>query len=238
MSEQWYLHKDGKQYGPYTCEELSAFAREGRVTPEDSVWNSETVAWAPAAEVAGLMPNVPVDWLQEGETPSRVIPPSTPNGEELLGFIPVLKKKTGLFSTKTYTLAVTNRRLIFAELTDKMIQAAAVEAHEASEGKGMLARMQDVATSQQRIYSRYYNLTAEEILRENPENFALNNDEVKNVRMNIGSFYRDRNNIGNKRGDTMVIQTTREKIELTFYYNNRTDEAKKVLWRAFGNKVK
>ena len=76
---------------------------------------------------------------------------------------------------------MTNRCLIFAELTAKMIQAA-VEAHEASEGKGMLARIKDVVTSQQRIYSRYYNLTAEEILRENPENFALNNDEVKKVR--------------------------------------------------------
>lgn len=235
MSKQWFLHKDGKQYGPYTWEELTAFAREGRVTPGDSVWNSGMAAWVPAAAVAGLIPNAPEDGPQGGEAPSRAIPPSNPDGEELLGFIPALKKKTGLFRTKTYTLVVTNRRLIFAELTNKMMQAAVAEANEASKGKGMLARMKEAATSQQRIYSRYYNLTAEEILRENPENFALNNDEVKKVRMHIGDFYADQ---GNKQSDTMVIQTTREKIKLVFHYDNSTAEARKVLWRAFGNKVK
>jgi len=241
MSEQWYLHKEGNQYGPYSWEELTAFAREGRVEPGDNVWNSTMAAWAPAAAVAGLIPRAFVGGPQGGDAPSRVAPPSTPGGEEVLDFIPALKKKTGLFSSKTYTLVVTNRRLIFAELTNKMLDEAAAESREAykeaTKGKGWLARLRyglgEALSSDQRIYNRYYSLTGEQILRENPANFAPNNDEVKKVRINM---YRDVTHPYSKGSDEMMIQTTRGKIKLTFY--GAAGGAEKTLQRTLGKKVK
>jgi len=76
-------------------------------------------------------------------------------------------------------------------------------------------------------------LTGEQILRENPANFALNNDEVKKVRINMD---RDVYNPYRQGSDSMMIQTTREKLKLTFYYS--AAEAKKTLQRTLGNKVK
>ncbi len=231
MTEQWYLHKDGKQYGPYTWEELAAFAREERVLPDDSVWSSSTAGWVAAREVAGL-----ITPLSAAAPQGEKAPDQTPErGEEILGLIPALKKKTGLFSSKMYTLVVTERRLIFAELTGKMMQTAVAEANEASRGKGFFARMKETATSQQRIYEGYLRRTGEEILRENPENFAVENSEIKTVRVRLGHYHVDREN---RQSDELIIQTAQGKIKLFFHYDNRTGEAKKVLWCALGERVK
>lgn len=235
MAEQWYISKEGKQYGPYSWEELTAFAGEGRIGPEDNIWNSSMAAWRPAGEVPGLLPAAFAAFVEGSpgeEGPSSGV--RFAQEEEILGIIPALNRRTGLFSVKTYTLIVTNRRLIFALLTSKMMQAAVAEANEASKGKGMLARMKEALTSQQRIYSRYYNMTGEEILRENPENFAVNNDEIKTVKIHIGHFYEAEG----KKNDTMVILTAREKLNFSFHYDGATGEAKKILWRALGNRVK
>lgn len=234
MSEQWYLHKEGNQYGPYTWEELSSFAREGRVMPGDSVWHSGMAGWAPVQEVAGLMSSPTVE-KQPGEAAFPGESRTRAGSEELLGTIPALNKKVGLIRTKTYTLVVTNKQLILAELTNKMLQAAAAEANEQSKGKGISARMKEVAVSRQRICDRYHHMAPQHILRENADNFAVNNDEVKTVRMHIGTFYGDQRN---RAKDRMVIHTTREKITLTFHYDHATGDAKKILWRALGNKVK
>ncbi len=236
MFTEWFLHKDGSQYGPYTWEQLCAFAREGRVQPGDTVWNGEIVKWTPAREVHGLLSQETVEEQKEEGTPH---PLSGGDGEDLLGIIPALNKQVGILKSKMYTLVVTNRRLIFAELTNKMLQAAASEANEQSKGKGIFSRMKDVYTSPQRVYSRYQNMAVEEILRETPGNFAVNNNEVKAVRISHVRIPRGHyiNERGNRDKGSMLIRTTREKIKLTFQYNNSAD-AKKSLWRALGNIVK
>ena len=233
MSTEWFLHKEGSQFGPYTWDQLCAFAREGRVQPGDNVWNSGMAAWASAQEVTGLLTQKPVDEQKEEGAP-KFLPGA--DGEELLGFIPAINKKVSLFRSKTYTIVVTNRRLIFAELTNKMLKEAAAKAVEDSKGKGFFTRMKETATSQQHVYGNYTNMTPAEIVAENPDNFAISNDEVKSVKIRIGSFVVNENQ--NQESDRMIIHTTREKMKLTFHYHGATGEAKKVLWRALGNKVK
>jgi len=232
MSTEWFLHKDGSQYGPYSWEQLCEFGREGRLQPGDNLWNSGMTGWIPAQEVEGLLQQQPMEGQREESAPGPM-----PGGgdEDFLGTIPALRKKVSFFSSKMYTLVVTNKRLIFAELTNQILSAAAAEANEESKGKGFFTRMKEAATSQQRVYRRYQNMTPEEILRETQGNFVINNNEVKSVKMYHGHYIDDN---GQQDKDTMIMRTAREKIKFTFQYSGATAEAKKILWRALGNIVK
>jgi hypothetical protein len=55
MSEQWYLNRNGHQYGPYTRDEFSSFVRSGWVMPNDYVWHSGMTEWTKAEHVEGLI---------------------------------------------------------------------------------------------------------------------------------------------------------------------------------------
>lgn len=231
MSTEWFLHKEGSQFGPYTWDQLCTFAREGRVQPGDNVWNSSMTAWAPAQEVAGLIPQQPLGEQKEDGTPRAQV---GADGEEILGFVPAVTKKTGLLRSKTYTIVVTNKRLIFAELTNEMLKEAASQAIEETKGKGLFARMKETAASQQRVYGNYTNMAPAEILVQNRDNFAIGNDEIKTVKVSIGHMIDD----GHQDSDRMFINTSREKMKLRFNYHGGTGAAKKILWRALGKKVK
>ena len=54
MGDEWYVARDGEQYGPFTPEQMSAGVREGQLRREDLVWCAGMPEWQPASEVAGL----------------------------------------------------------------------------------------------------------------------------------------------------------------------------------------
>ena len=51
--EQWYCYRGGQQYGPVSQAELTRWAREGRIGPNDYVWTEGMADWAAAATVLG-----------------------------------------------------------------------------------------------------------------------------------------------------------------------------------------
>jgi len=55
ISLPWHLSRGGESFGPYTWDEMLSFATDGRIQPEDLVWNSSMTEWAKARDVAGLM---------------------------------------------------------------------------------------------------------------------------------------------------------------------------------------
>lgn len=56
MSDQWFVHSNGEQMGPYTGEQLVQYAQEGSITAETMVWADGMAEWAPASQVPGLIP--------------------------------------------------------------------------------------------------------------------------------------------------------------------------------------
>ncbi len=54
MAEQWYLARDDQQFGPYTLEQMKEFAREGRLLPQDLVWNEGLSEWVAASKIPEL----------------------------------------------------------------------------------------------------------------------------------------------------------------------------------------
>jgi hypothetical protein len=63
MAIEWYVARDGKTYGPFTPEEMSAGARDGELRRDDLVWRKGMPYWQPAADVPGLWPAPPTALL-------------------------------------------------------------------------------------------------------------------------------------------------------------------------------
>jgi GYF domain 2/Domain of unknown function (DUF4328) len=56
MSDQWFVHSNGEQMGPYTGQQLVEYAQQGSITAETMVWAEGMAEWAPASQVPGLIP--------------------------------------------------------------------------------------------------------------------------------------------------------------------------------------
>jgi hypothetical protein len=55
MLDQWHLARGGQQYGPYSWQDLQAFARAGNIAGDDLLWNPSTGAWVRADQILGLL---------------------------------------------------------------------------------------------------------------------------------------------------------------------------------------
>ncbi len=168
------------------------------------------------------------------------------NGERIVGIIPAVRRKTGLFSSKVYNLVVTDRRIVFAEATKELLnQAAADAARETKEqGKGFLARTFATATSSTRVYEKYRQMTPRAILTETGGNYAVALEDVKSVRFNIWTMHmrQEQQQMGRTGKDEMVIKTTGEKIKLIFEYwlgpqPQNAEQARGLLRQVLGKKV-
>ena len=164
----------------------------------------------------------------------------TESGEQVKGLIVGVRRKTGLFSSKAYNLVVTDRRIVFAELTKEMLQQAAADAARESkeQGKGFLSRAWATATSSRRVHQRHAEMEPQAVLSETPGNFDLALDHIKHVRFNIRTLElrAHQQSVGQQHKDEMTIQTDREKIKLTFEYSN-ADEARQLLRSALGKRA-
>ena len=107
------------------------------------------------------------------------------DGEQMRGVIPVARTKTGLFSTKTYTLVFTNQRLILAELTSAVIKAAAATARDETRaaGGGILRQMGAQLKSSWNMGTQYLNMDPGAILAEPPGNLALTPAQVRAIKV-------------------------------------------------------
>jgi hypothetical protein len=89
------------------------------------------------------------------------------------------------FGRKTYNLVVTNKRLIGAELTSKMIaeEAERVSREAKARGEGLMARMGQRAYAGVNLYQRYYTMPVEDIVAENKDNWSIPVEEIQSCKM-------------------------------------------------------
>lgn len=52
----WYLLRNGQQYGPYDPQALQAMILEGRLTPQDTIWHEGLPGWIPAGQAGFTWP--------------------------------------------------------------------------------------------------------------------------------------------------------------------------------------
>ncbi len=98
MTVGWHVgRQDGTSEwkgGPYTWEELVAFAREGRLQADDYIWHETMAAWVPAATIAGLFPEpvapVPTSATAGSAAPAAAVPGAPPARKKRGALIAVL----------------------------------------------------------------------------------------------------------------------------------------------------
>src|SRR4051812_3129029 len=56
MPSTWYYARAGNKFGPHSNEEINALAADGKILPNDLVWNEGMSIWTAAAKVDGLLP--------------------------------------------------------------------------------------------------------------------------------------------------------------------------------------
>ena len=172
-------------------------------------------------------------------------------GEKMVGLVPMLKKPKSFGRWDTYAMVITNRRSLFPQITGKMLKQAMAEAQRKGkeEGKGFFSRWADQFKVSYNFSQRYWDMLPEEILGETPGNFAVENSDIIEIKVNRreeisteapGNFAND----GVYCEGSTVSQTFTEiKIDAkasTFAYNidGHADDEVATLRKAFGDRVK
>jgi len=111
---------------------------------------------------------------------------AAPRGEAILGVLAGAQRRKGLFGVQTFTLIVTDERLVFAEMTKQMMNQAVKEANAEAkrQGKGWLGQIAAQMGWMGRLAQRYQAMRVEAALRERPDNFFILNSHVRRVSLN------------------------------------------------------
>ncbi len=116
---------------------------------------------------SGHFPNVP------GSIPT---PP-----ERVVAILPGFMKPKAFVGHADYTVVITDRRTIFARVTKTMLKKAEAQAPEGNR-RGILPWRRDRSRAVF-DHGRYWTMPPDEIVRETPDNFALDNSSVSSIRV-------------------------------------------------------
>jgi len=151
--------------------------------------------------------------------------------ESIVGIISNVR--TGLLGQKAYNLIITDKRLIAAVVTSKMLSDAAKQqaAESKAKGEGLLKRMASTAFSGYHYHEKYFEMPPEEILAENSDNFYLEPSMIKKISIKQGYFneHQERSN-----PHQLKIKANNGKYVFSFSSVN-PKQAKEFLSQAFGS---
>lgn len=152
--------------------------------------------------------------------------------EKILGIINSMRQKTGLFSSRLFNLVITNRRIIFANITKEMLNQAAKEAAEEgkAEGRGFLARSALMLKSPERISQKQWSMAPDSILQEDMNNFFIDYNDILSIKIRSGAYIHEQ---GQYENDRMIIKTRANKFNLAFESSN-SSQAKELLKNFIG----
>jgi hypothetical protein len=124
--------------------------------------------------------------------------PANPSGEPTLGVVPNLIRKTGVFSQASFCCIVTNRRLIFVQITNEMMKQESQRryAEGKAKGEGWLSAAFDGMTVGYDYFKRYQDMPLNNALNETPGNFALDLSALNAVRVSRGTRHMQKNRMG------------------------------------------
>lgn len=140
-------------------------------------------------------------------------PPVSPPGERVIDVIGNLTRVSGFLGMKQkrYSLIITNRRLIFAEMTKDTLKAIMDQARLDADlaGKGRLGKWSAQADAFSRHHEVYRQMTPEAALAESPDNFAIEREGIEKVKFRTGNV--DEQHVS---FDRMVIKAASGKYTL------------------------
>lgn len=161
------------------------------------------------------------------------------DAETVVGVIPKARLKTGLFSSVTYDLVVTDRRLLLAEQTSELTKRRAAQARETARdaGKGFMGQWAAQIGTSHDDGRHYLEMEPAAILAGAPRNVALGPADVREVKV-------DRKTTSDDDGafeTSLRIKIRTAKDESTYTTPEEKpsrDEARALLARVFGAAVR
>ncbi len=132
-----------------------------------------------AAAVPPITTSSPI--VENRASPAPALVTST-SGETLHGIIPAVSRKKGLLSVEGFSVIVTDKRMIFALVTNEMVKEEAKKAGK----EGFLAGMLGAATVGYTIHKRYFTMSPDDALKENPGNFAIALSGIRKIKIEPG----------------------------------------------------
>jgi hypothetical protein len=143
-----------------------------------------------AASISSIQPSPPVYVPQPAAAPPTQQPvPQPTQGETIRVIIPNLIVSKSLGRSDTFNLIVTERRSIFAKLTNEIMTETVKmrRAKAEAEGKGFFGKWKAVMQGFNTYTDWYTDKTPEYALRENPANYAIDNSAIRNIKVNEDS---------------------------------------------------
>ncbi len=151
-----------------------------------------------------------------------------------MGVIPDLN--SGFMGQKAFAMVVTNYRLIFAQITNKMMkeEIERAKAQAQQQGAGTFGKWTASVGAGFNIHQRYYQMPPQAILQESPGNFEIRPELVKSVRISHGHYDPQ---YSHQTPNKMVIKWSGGKNKFTF---ERIDpqQIRNLLTPLLGTKVK
>ncbi len=131
---------------------------------------------------------------------------TTSGGERLLTTVGNLTRVSGFMGVKqkAYSLVITDRRIICAELSKERIKEMTNQARSAAkaEGKGVLGQIGAQMRAPSGYHERYRQMFPDDALAETPDNFAIDRGDIRKVKFSTGRVDDERNI-----PDTLTIKT-------------------------------
>ncbi|MGB8648621.1 MAG: zinc ribbon domain-containing protein [Anaerolineae bacterium] len=165
--------------------------------------------------------------------PAPVAAAYAPVAEPVIGIIPALEHSKGFMRTENFTLVVTPIRLVFALLTQAMMNDAIIEARDTAKaaGKGFFGQMGAQLAYLGLIGERYRRMPIDAILAEQPGNFYILINQINKTQVRNGDFE-------NRTPDSLVIESGQGKYSFIMKGGISTRDARKLLQQVLGKRAK
>ena len=140
--------------------------------------------------------------------------PSASTGEHVHAVIPNATLKAGLLGVKSkpYILVLTDRRVLFVQITKAMMKQLVIDARDEAkaDGKGFFGQWGAQLTAYSAFAQRYLAMPPEQTLAETPGNFAIERTTIQKAKLKSGTM--DEN--GNSSADRLTIKTAEKKYSI------------------------
>lgn len=126
----------------------------------------------------------PVGQAQPAPMPQPIAATQS-SGEPVLGVITGAQKRKGLFGFQTFSIVVTSQRLVFAEMSNKMMNDAVKEMNKRAKaaGKGFLGVVAAQMGWMNVLVEKYTAAGADAALAETKDNFFIPNNTIQKVQI-------------------------------------------------------
>lgn len=137
--------------------------------------------------------------------------------EERILFVAPSSLKKSIFRTESWTIVITDKRLIFAKYTPEVVKKEAMERKEEAkeQGRSKLGQFFAQASASFTWYKRYYDMSPEEILKEYQENYFLVTQDIINYQVKEGRFSVDEDGQREQNPHEIILNTDRGKFVFT-----------------------